>query len=365
VCAFVSTACTGKLERSRQRNRWVLRAAVFSRENTLKASWYDIKGPAAQVLQIGELPDPEPAAGEVRVRVHVSAVNPSDTKSRGGARGNVAMPFPRIVPHQDGAGVIDRVGPGVDPSRVGERVWVYEATLGRASGTAAQFTTVPAHKAVPLPDGVSFEVGACLGIPAMTAHRCVFADGPVTGKAVLVQGGAGAVGYYAVQMARLGGASIVLATVSRDEQAVRAREAGAHAVINYRTENVADRVAELLGPSRPLDRIIEVAAGVNLADDVRMLGPRGVIAAYGSDAEPQPALPFFAMLAKDLTLRTVLVYVMSDEAHREAVQFIDRALRAGQLVHQIQHVYALDDIVEVHQACESMKNVGKLLIRID
>ena len=331
----------------------------------MKAAWYDTKGPAAQVLRVGELPDPEPLAGEVRVRVHVSAVNPSDAKARGGARGNVAMPFPRIVPHQDGAGVIDRVGAGVDPGRIGERVWVYEATLGRASGTAAQFSVVPAHKAVRLPDDVSFEVGACLGIPAMTAHRCVFADGPVTGKAVLVQGGAGAVGYYAVQMARLGGASLVLATVSREEQAARAREAGAHAVINYRTENVVERVADLLGPGRALDRVVDVAAGVNLADNVKMLGPRGVIAAYGSDAEPQPALPFFAMLAKDLTLRTVLVYVMSDEAHRLGMRFIDHALRAGQLVHQIQRVYTLDQIVEVHEACEAMKNLGKLLVRID
>lgn len=330
----------------------------------MKAAWYETKGPAEQVLRLGELPDPEPAPGEVRVRIHMSAVNPSDTKNRGGARGNVTMPFPRVIPHQDGAGVIDRVGSGVDPARIGERVWVYEATLGRPSGTAAQFTTVPAHKAVRLPDAVGFDVGACMGIPAMTAHRCVFADGSVSGKAVLVQGGAGAVGYYAVQMARLGGASIVLATISRDEQARRALEAGADAVINYRNENVVERVAQLLGPGRALDRIIEVAAGANLADDVRMLGTRGVIAAYGSDAVPQPELPFFAMLAKDLTLRTVLVYGMSEEAHQEAARFIDQALSEGRLTHQIQHVYELDEIVEAHQACEAMKNVGKLLIRL-
>ena len=331
----------------------------------MKAAWYESKGPASQVLRLGELPDPEPAAGEVRVRVHVSAVNPSDTKNRGGARGNIVMPFPRVVPHQDGAGVIDRVGAGVSPSRIGERVWVYEAALGRPFGTAAQFTTVPAHKAVPLPEGVSIEAGACLGVPAMTAHYSVFADGPIEGKTVLVQGGAGAVGYYAVQMARLGGAALVLATVSRDEQAQRALEAGAHAVINYRTEKVVDRVAELLGPGRTLDRIVEVAAGVNLADDVKMLGPRGVIAAYGSDAEQLPTLPFYAMLAKDLTLRTLLVYVMSDDAHTQAVRFIDRALRDGKLSHQIQRVYAFEQIVDMHEACESMKNVGKLLLQVD
>lgn len=329
----------------------------------MKAAWYESKGPAAQVLRVGELPDPEPLPGEVRVRVHVSAVNPSDTKNRGGARGNITMPFPRIVPHQDGAGVIDRVGPGVDTSRIGERVWVYEATQGRAFGTAAQFTTVPAHKAVRLPDGVSFEHGACLGIPAMTAHRCVFADGPVTGQTVLVQGGAGAVGFYAVQFARLGGASRVIATVSRDEQAARALEAGAHAVINYRTEPVVERVAALL-EGRPLNRIVEVAAGVNLAKDVEMLGPRGVIAAYGSDAEPLPTLPFFSMLTKDLTLRTVLVYVMSDAAHADAVAAITAHLQQGAFRHQVQAIHELDDIVAVHEACESMKNLGKILIRI-
>jgi NADPH2:quinone reductase len=331
----------------------------------MKAAWYETKGPAAQVLTLGEHPDPEPMPGEVRVRVHVSAVNPSDTKNRGGARGNVKMPFPRVIPHQDGSGVIDRVGSGVDPARVGERVWLYEATQGRPFGTAAQFTTVPAHKAVRLPDHVSFEHGACLGIPAMTAHRCVFADGPVTGKTILVQGGAGAVGFYAVQMARLGGAALVIATVSRPEQAERAMEAGAHAVINYRTENVAERVAALLGPGRNLDRIVEVAAGLNLAADVEMIGPRGIIAAYGSDANQTPALPFYAMLAKDLTLRTVLVYVMSDQAHAEAVEFISTHLRTGQLKHQVQRVYGgLDEIVAMHEACESMKNLGKLLLRI-
>ncbi|MFM8548667.1 MAG: NADPH:quinone reductase [Betaproteobacteria bacterium] len=329
----------------------------------MKAAWYEAKGPAAQVIQLGEQPDPQPQPGEVRVRVHVSAVNPSDVKNRGGARGNIRMPFPRIVPHQDGAGIIDRVGPGVDGSRVGERVWVYEATQGRPFGTAAQFTTVPAHKAVRLPEGVSFEHGACLGIPAMTAHRCVFAEGPIAGRTVLVQGGAGAVGFYAVQFARLGGAEKVIATVSRAEQAARALEAGAHAVINYKNENVVERVAALLG-RRPLDRIVEVAAGVNLADDVAMLGPGGVIAAYGSDAIQTPNLPFYAMLAKDLTLRTVLVYAMSDEAHAQAVDAISAHLLSGALKHQIQRIYDLDEIVAAHEACEAMKNLGKLLIRL-
>ncbi|MGE3861291.1 MAG: NADPH:quinone reductase, partial [Burkholderiaceae bacterium] len=302
--------------------------------------------------------------GEVRVRIHVSAVNPSDTKRRTG-RSVSASAFARVIPHQDGAGVIDAVGDGVDRARIGERVWVYEANLGRPFGTAAQFTTVPARKAVPLPAGVSFEEGACLGIPAMTAHRCVFADGPVTGQQVLVQGGAGAVGYYAVQMARQGGAERVIATVSRDEQAERALEAGAHAVINRRSEDVAARVRALCGQAAPLDRVIEVSFGANLLTDVALLGPGGVIATYASDAVLEPALPFPPLLQKNLTVRFVLVYAMSEQAHRDAADWISRALAEGRLRHQIAGVFALDDIVAAHEATESMSQVGKVLVRID
>ncbi|MFP5407376.1 MAG: NADPH:quinone reductase, partial [Gammaproteobacteria bacterium] len=220
----------------------------------MKAAWYESKGPAREVLRVGERPDPEPGRGEVRVRIRVSAVNPSDTKSRGGLRIK-DMPFPVVIPHQDGAGEIDAVGEGVDPVRIGERVWVYEANLGRPFGTAAQYTCVPSQQAVPLPEEVSFEIGACMGIPVMTAHRCVLADGPVAGRTVLVQGGAGAVGFYAVQVAKLGGAAKVIATVSRQEQAERAREAGADAVVERRAESVVDRVREICGAKEPLDRV--------------------------------------------------------------------------------------------------------------
>lgn len=330
----------------------------------MKAAYYESKGAARDVLRVGERPTPEPAPGEVRVRVHVSAVNPSDTKARGGYRGNVAMPFPIVVPHQDGAGVVEKVGAGVDPARIGERVWVYEANLGRPSGTAAEFTTVPAHKAVPLPKGVGFDVGACMGIPAMTAHRCVFADGPVAGKTVLVQGGAGAVGFYAVQMAKLGRARVI-ATVSRDEQAARAREAGADEVINYKTDDVAARVKAITGDEPSVDRIIEVAFGLNVRTDVAVLKPNGMIAAYASDAVHEPQIPFWPMLAKDLTVRFVLVYVMPRQAHDEAAAFINDALARGALKHQIHRVFPLDEIVAAHEATEAMANVGKVLVRID
>jgi NADPH2:quinone reductase len=331
----------------------------------MKAIYYETKGPARQVLQLGDRALPEPQAGEVRVRIHVSAVNPSDTKTRGAFRNQWAMPFPMITPHQDGAGVIDAVGAGVDAARVGQRVWVYEATLGRPFGTCAQYTTVPAHKAVPLPDAVDFEVGACMGIPAMTAHRCVLQDGPVRGQTVLVQGGAGAVGFYAVQIARLEGARVI-ATVSRDEQAAQARLAGADHVINYKSEDVVARVREITGAESGVDRVVEVALGPNVAADAALLKPNGVIATYASDANQEPPVPFGALLAKHLTLRFVLVYAMPRQAHDEAASYITAALKAGQFKHQVfaRYGFTLDEVVAAHEATESMSHVGKILIQV-
>jgi NADPH2:quinone reductase len=329
----------------------------------MKAAWYERTGPAREVLRVGERPTPQPQPGEVRVRVHRSAVNPSDTKYRSGLRGG-ALAFPWIVPHQDGAGVIDAVGAGVDAARLGERVWVYEATLGRPHGTAAQWTVVPARNAVRLPDGAGFDAGACLGVPAMTAHRCVLADGPVRGKVVLVQGGAGAVGFYAVQVARLEGATVI-ATVGRPEQAARAQEAGAHHVVDRRTEDVAARVRAITGAEAGLDRVVEVAFGQNLATDVALLAPGGAIAAYASDAVPEPVLPFRALLAKDLSVRFVLVYAMSRAAHDEAARWITDALARGALRHQVFRTFGLDAIADAHEATEAMTNVGKVLVATD
>lgn len=329
----------------------------------MKAAWYERKGEARDVLQVGERPVPQPARGEVRVRVHRSAVNPSDTKSRSGLRGGPAMEFPVIVPHQDGAGMIDAVGEGVDGVRIGERVWVYEATLGRCHGTAAQWCVVPSHQAVRLPESAGFDAGACLGIPAMTAHQCVLANGPVTGRTVLVQGGAGAVGWYAVQIARLEGARVI-ATVSREEQAVKAREAGAHEVIDRRTEDVAARVRALTGGAG-VDRIVEVAFGANLAIDLEAIARDGTIAAYASDAVPEPVLPYRALMTKNARIHGVLVYAMSRAAHDEAARWITAALERGTLKHQFFRTYALEDIAAAHEATESMSNVGKVLLAVD
>jgi NADPH2:quinone reductase len=324
---------------------------------TMNAAWYEKKGPAAEVLRLGIQPKPRPGPGAVLVRVRASGVNPSDTKGRAGARGNAAMPFPLIVPHQDGAGIVEAVGEGVAEARIGERVWLYEAQLGRAFGTAAEYVALPAHQAVPMAEGMTFEEGACLGVPALTAHRAVFADGPVEGKTVLVTGGAGAVGFYAVQFARAGGARVV-ATVSNETQAETARRAGADEVIDRRAD-IAARLGE-----RSVDRIVEVAFGANLAASLRILRPGGVIATYASDAEPEPALPFWPLVGRDATIRFVLVYVMSAEAHREAIDYVGRAAAESWLQHNVGAVLPLDRIAEAHALVETGRGGGKVVVEI-
>lgn len=332
---------------------------------TMRATWFERKGPAREVLVVGRLAKPSAGAGEVLVRVMASGINPSDTKGRGGARGNVAMPFPRIVPHQDGAGVIEAVGAGVPQARVGQRVWLFEAQLGRADGTAAEYVAIDAGKGVPLPDGVSFAEGACLGVPAMTAHRCVFADGPVQGQTVLVTGGAGAVGFYAIQFARHGGARVI-ATVSSSEQARRATDAGAELVIDRHREDVCERVGAFLGApgGRGVDRIVEVAFGANLESSLKLLKPNGTIATYSSDAEPEPKIPYWSLVMLDATVRFVLVYVMSKDAHQQAQSAITTALQQGWLRHNIGTVLPLERIAEAHELVETGRGGGKVVLEL-
>jgi NADPH:quinone reductase len=325
----------------------------------VKAAWFERKGPAREVLVVGDADRPSPAPGEVLVRVHASGVNPSDTKGRGGARGNTAMPWPRIVPHQDGAGVIEAVGDGVDAARIGERVWLYEAQWRRPFGTAAEYVALPACQAVPLPDGVAFAAGAALGVPAMTAHRCVFADGPVAEKTVLVTGAAGAVGFYAVQFAAQGGARVI-ATVSNAEQARIARDAGAELVINRRETEVAEAI---LAAGLRADRIVEVAFGANLATSLKVLAPNGVIATYSSDAEPEPTLPYWPLVLLDATVRFVLVYAITREAHDAAAAAITAALEQGWLRHNIGARLPLERIAEAHERVEAGV-AGKTIVEI-
>jgi NADPH:quinone reductase len=312
------------------------------------AVWYEENGEAAQVLHLDELATPEPGPGEVRVRLAASGINPIDVKRRRGARGQVVER--RTVPHFDGAGVIDALGEGVDPAREGQRVWVYEAQWQRAMGTAAEFVTLPAHQAVPLPATTGFTEGACLGIPALTAHYAVFADGPVKGQTVLVTGGAGAVGAYAIQFAKLGGAR-VLTTVSSDEKAEIAADAGADYVFNYKAENVETRIQDLPGGGG-VDRIVEVEFGGNLPTSLKILKTGGVVAAYASDAVLEPKVPFYALAYKGALARFVLVFVMPEAAKRQAIADITRWLEAGELRHYIGRRFPLAETAAAHEAME-------------
>ncbi|HJO03604.1 MAG TPA: NADPH:quinone reductase [Acidobacteriota bacterium] len=323
----------------------------------MRGAWYERFGPAAEVISTGELEAPQPQAGEVRVRIAVSGVNPVDVKRRLGGRG--ASDGSRVVPHFDGAGTIESVGYGVPESRLGERVWVYEAQFERAFGTAAELAVVASDLAVPLPEGADLDAGACLGIPALTAHRCVFADGSVAGQTVLVTGGAGAVGNYAVQFAKLDGASVI-ATVSGDDKADLARQAGADHVVNYRTEDVAARLVELAGESG-LDRVVEVEFGGNLEASMAALRNNGVIATYASQANPEPTVPFYVLVYKNITVQHVLVFGMPADAKKQGVDDISRWLEADQLQHHLGPRFGLDQIVAAHEAVEGGV-FGKVLV---
>ncbi len=325
----------------------------------MKAAFYERVGPAADVLQVGDLPRPDPAAGEVRVRVQWSGVNPSDVKSRMGLRSG--MPFPRVIPHSDGMGVIDAVGEGVSAHRVGERVWLWNAAWGRPHGTACEWVCLPSAQAVPLPDAVSDEAGACLGIPALTALHSVLMDGGVAGKTVLIAGGAGAVGHYAVQMASQLGAARVLTTVSTPEKEALARAAGADEVIRYKSEPLVERVKALTA-GRGVDRIIELDMAVNGASNLEMLRESGECVVYGSSA-PALQLPFFPLLAKNIQLRFFIVYHLSPADRSRAVATLTRMLERGTLQHSIGARMPLADIVRAHERIERGEVTGNLVLQ--
>jgi NADPH2:quinone reductase len=321
----------------------------------VKAAVYDHYGPASEVLRVVEIDRPEPGPGEVRVKVHVSAVNPTDCKSRAGSTPRPIDGFQ--IPHHDGAGVIDAVGPGVDQGRVGQRVWIWLAAAGRRWGTAAEWAVVPGRQAVPLPDGISFELGASLGVPAMTAHRCLLADGPVTGQTVLVAGGAGAVGHFAIELAIWAGAAQVIATASGPAKAKLAKEAGAGHVVIYSEPDAASQIRSV---TEHVDRVVEVALGANLQLDLAVSRPDTVIVSYA--AEPaDPVLPVRACMTANVVLRFVLLYGVPGPALDQAVADITAALSAGALTELPQHRFPLDNIVAAHQAAESGV-VGKVLV---
>ena len=318
----------------------------------MRAALYDHQGPASEVLRVEEISRPEPGLGEVRVRIEASGINPTDWKSRVGATPRPIDEFQ--IPHHDGAGVIDAVGEGADQSRVGQRVWVWLAA-GQRWGTAAQWSVVPQDQASPLPGSASAELGASLGVPAMTAHRCLFADGPVDGKTVLVAGGAGAVGHYAIELARRAGARVV-ATVSGPQKAELAAKAGADLVVNYREAGAADQIRAF----GPVDRIIELALGANLDLDLAVLRPHGQIVTYA--AEPSdPALPVRACMTANVLLRFVLLYGVPREYLMRAAGDISAALADGALTELPVTRFGLEDVAAAQDAVQAGA-VGKVLV---
>ena len=326
------------------------------------------------VLELVERSEPSPGPGEVLVRVTVSGVNPTDWKTRRGSAPGQPPPFPEQVPNQDGAGTIEAVGDGVDPRRVGERVWLWETAWQRPGGTAQELVALPAEQAVPLPDEASFDLGASIGIPALTAHRCLTlgADGPpalgpgaLARRTVLVAGGAGAVGHAAIELAAWAGATVV-ATVSSPEKATLASAAGAHHVVNYRTDGAAEAIRDVAPDG--VDLIAEVAPIANHALDATVLAPSGTIAVYASEPDPELAIHVRQAMTANASYRFVLVYTMPPTAKAQAVRDVQMAvasgvLRVGQDVGLPLHRFPLERTAEAHAAVEG-NAVGKVLIDV-
>lgn len=323
------------------------------------AAHYSAQGPAEKVLRVGDQPMPSPGQGEVRVRLHASGVNPSDVKSRAGTAG-WPMLAPLVIPHSDGAGEIDAVGHGVAASRIGERVWIWNGQFKRPSGTAAQYIAVPSEQAVQLPDAVGYHEGACLGIPALTAYQAVRLAGAPRGGTVLISGGAGAVGHYAIQFARERGLRI-FTTVSSDEKAAHARAAGAHETINYKTDDVAARIAQLTGGG--VDAVIELDLSANAVMLPSLLRPHGVAVVYGM-TENEVKLNTRWMLRSSITLRFFLIYDLTAADRSEVIAGVSRAMTEGRLHHAIYKRLPLQQVVDAHELVESGRTLGNVVIDI-
>ena len=326
----------------------------------MKAVWYESIGEAEQVLNYGDLEDPQINDGEVLVKLKTSGVNPSDVKIRAGARGE--LQFPRIIPHSDGGGIIVKVGEEVSEDRIGERVWIWNGAFGRAFGTCSELIVLPSSQAVTMPDDVSFETAACLGIPASTAYYGIFADGPVKDQTILITGGAGAVGYLGIQLAKWSGAHVI-STVSGDDKATVAEAAGADLVVNYKTDNVIKAVNDFT-KGHGVDRILEVEFGGNLSVSEHVIKNNGVIAAYGSVTEANPSVPFYNLMFKSVKLNTYLIYIVADSDRANINQGINAALSDNALTPIIAKSFQLSETVNAHQSVEEGSIIGNVVINI-
>ena len=326
----------------------------------MRAAWYSKNGSASEVLELGELPTPEPGPGEVRVRLHASGVNPSDVKSRR-AR---PLSVPRIIPHSDGAGIIDQIGDGVSSDRIGERVWTWNGQWGRPFGTAAEYIALPSSQAVTLPAGVDFAAGACLGIPGLTAFQAVHLLGAIDGKTVLVIGAAAAVGHYVTQIATRRAGASVIGTIGSAEKAAHARGAGAVATIDYKLDDVAAAVREMTG-----DRGVDALIDMDFSSTAKLIGegvlaPHGTIVSYGSNTVEDIPIPYRKMLFDSLALKLFIVYELNAEDRRRAIDGLTEMMVAGRLDHTIGATFSLDRIAEAHEAVEGGKVLGNVVLEI-
>jgi len=325
----------------------------------MKAVWYERTGAAPEVLSFGDMPTPVAGPGEVRVRLEASGVNPADVGRRAGSYR--AMEFPRVIPNSDGAGIVDQVGDGVTRFHIGERVWLFNGQRnGRALGTAAEYISLAEPLVTPLLDDVSFAAGATLGIPCMTAWCCLFGDGPVAGHTVLVTGGAGAVGHYAVQLAKWGGARVI-ATVSTKVKAEQARLAGADLVINYRTEDVVAKAMAFTG-QRGVDRVIDVDFGGNLATTLKLMAMNSTIALYATNGNRDPVLPMRELMEKCIAVRALVLFALPPSLLAAAQADILRWLAGGTRIHNIAAQFALSETAQAHLAVEKGDKLGTVIV---
>jgi NADPH2:quinone reductase len=328
----------------------------------MQAISYSTFGPASDVLELTDMPTPSAAPGEVLVRMVYSGVNPSDVKARSGARPGVTKPpFDRIIPHSDGSGVIEAVGTGVSTDRIGKRVWIWNGQWQRPFGTAATHICLPSEQAVDLPDGVSFETGAVLGIPGLTACHAVFGSGDVAGQTVLIHGGAGTVGLLAVQLAKWGSAKVI--ATARGNGMKAAQDAGADAVIDYSDDALAAAILAA-NDGNPVDRIVDVEFGVNIATNAEVIAPNGTIAAYGSAKNMTPELAFGPLLFKAVTIDILLIYLLPPAQRAAAITRLHAALDQGALTCPIAETFALADCAAAHEAVEAGKRAGAVLVDV-
>lgn len=327
----------------------------------MRAGWFERPGPAAEVIQVGDIPDPHPGPGEVLVRLHASGINPSDYKKRGNV--SISQEFPRIVPHSDGAGFVAALGPGVAGFSIGDRVWVYNAQWGRAYGTAAEYVCLPERRVKPLPKTLSFRGGACLGIPAMTGLRCVDLAGPLKDRWVYVPGATGRVGAYALQFAKWRGANVVASTGGGEEAKAELASLGADIVLDRNLPDLGARILHATG-SRGVDHIVEVNLPGNIALDEKILAEGGSIVSFGAASAPSVAVTQTGRRARNMSLHFVFVYMLNEETFERTCETIVEIASTGMLIHRIAGAFPLADLASAHAFAETTSGLGHVIVEM-